>query len=336
MYTLSGTLSGLDGTVVLQNNGGDDLSLSEDGEFTFAGSIDNNSTYSVTVLTQPSGQTCTVTNGTGTISNADVSNISVTCVSESVSTFTVGGTLSNLGANESITLQNNSGDNLVRTSNGSFTFSTALATGSTYNVAVSTDALGQICSVTNGSGTLTANVTNVQVSCVTVKPIFFQTALFHTGNVGGIAGADTFCMTDSNTPALGTYKAFLVDGTNRRACSTANCSGGISENIDWVLKPDTLYYRSNSSTPIMTTNSAGIFVFGTLTNSFLTTTDDYWTGLEADWTPRGSNCSLWTSASGGIGSSGGTGEAIDDNAIFDFSGGCDVPLNDTFLLCVEQ
>lgn len=37
-------------------------------------------TYGVTVLTQPAGQTCTVKNGTGTVGDAAVVNISVDCV----------------------------------------------------------------------------------------------------------------------------------------------------------------------------------------------------------------------------------------------------------------
>ena len=35
-YSVGGTVSGLSGTVVLQDNGGDDLSVSASGAFTFA------------------------------------------------------------------------------------------------------------------------------------------------------------------------------------------------------------------------------------------------------------------------------------------------------------
>lgn len=37
-------------------------------------------TYGITVLTQPAGQTCTVTNGTGTVGDAAIVNVSVDCV----------------------------------------------------------------------------------------------------------------------------------------------------------------------------------------------------------------------------------------------------------------
>jgi hypothetical protein len=80
-YTLGGTVSGLAGTgLVLQNNGGSNLTVSANGSFSFAGSVNAGTAYSVTVQTQPSNptQTCTVANGTGT-ANANVTNISVTC-----------------------------------------------------------------------------------------------------------------------------------------------------------------------------------------------------------------------------------------------------------------
>ena len=60
-------MSGLSGTVVLQDNGGDELSLSASGGFTFATKLPAGAAYNVTVKTSPSGQTCTVANGSGTV-----------------------------------------------------------------------------------------------------------------------------------------------------------------------------------------------------------------------------------------------------------------------------
>ena len=80
-YSIGGTISGLSGTLVLQNNGGDNESISANGSFTFDTELDDEDTYAVTVLTQPSGQTCVVSDGSGTVSSANVTNVSVTCVS---------------------------------------------------------------------------------------------------------------------------------------------------------------------------------------------------------------------------------------------------------------
>ena len=67
-YTIGGgTVSGLSGTVVLQDNGGDDLSVSANGSFTFATALAAGAAYAVTVKTSPSGQSCTVSGGSGTV-----------------------------------------------------------------------------------------------------------------------------------------------------------------------------------------------------------------------------------------------------------------------------
>ena len=81
-YTVGGTVTGLaGGDLVLQNNGGDDLPISGDGAFTFATALDDGSTYTVSVATQPDlpPQSCTVSNAAGTLGGADVVNVDVDC-----------------------------------------------------------------------------------------------------------------------------------------------------------------------------------------------------------------------------------------------------------------
>src|SRR5438445_11611474 len=65
-FAIGGTTSGLSGTVVLQNNGGDNLSISVNGGFTFGAAPTNARPYAVTVLAQPAATTSTVANGSGT------------------------------------------------------------------------------------------------------------------------------------------------------------------------------------------------------------------------------------------------------------------------------
>jgi hypothetical protein len=81
-FTIGGHVSGLSGTgLVLRNNFDDDLEISADGSFTFATALYDGSTYSITVLTQPTGsdQTCSISNSNGTVSGADVVDVTVTC-----------------------------------------------------------------------------------------------------------------------------------------------------------------------------------------------------------------------------------------------------------------
>jgi len=79
------------------------------------------------------------------------------------------GTISSLSGS-GLVLQDNGGNNLAVASGATaFTFSTPISSGGAYSVTVLTQpsSPAQTCTVTNGSGTATANVTNVQVACTT-------------------------------------------------------------------------------------------------------------------------------------------------------------------------
>lgn len=79
-FTVGGAVSGLAGDqVVLQNNAGDDLAINADGAFAFSTALDDLSDYEVTVLIQPSGQQCSITQATGTLAGSDISDVSVEC-----------------------------------------------------------------------------------------------------------------------------------------------------------------------------------------------------------------------------------------------------------------
>ncbi len=160
-YTVGGSVSGLSGTVVLQNNGTDDLTVTADGTFAFTTAVANNGAYVVTVLTQPALQTCSASNNSGTIAGANVTNIAVVC---SVNAYTIGGTVS--GLTGTLVLQDNGTDDLTITSAGSFTFAHSVADRSSYVVTIKSAPATQTCLVTNGTGTMnSANVSNVSVVC---------------------------------------------------------------------------------------------------------------------------------------------------------------------------
>ena len=75
LRSISGSISDLTGTLVLQNNYGGDQTFTSNDNFTFY--VADNSSYNVTVKSQPAGK-CNVSNGTGTASD-NVSNVSVDC-----------------------------------------------------------------------------------------------------------------------------------------------------------------------------------------------------------------------------------------------------------------
>lgn len=148
-----------------------------------------------------------------------------------------------------------------------------------------------------------------------VKKYVFVSNSTHNGQFNAVAAnaitsADAFCATEKDSnfsaiPGTGTeYKAMLASGTIRRACSTANCSGGSSEHINWVFAVNTEYYKVASGTDVLvfkTSASAGILNFGSssLSNAYSSTAATIWTGLATDWTEASlTNCNAWVSSSG--------------------------------------
>jgi hypothetical protein len=77
--SVAGLVSGLfNGGVVLQLNGGFDVTVAEDGGFSFEDELLEADAFEVTVLTAPAGQSCEVVGGMGT-ADTDVTNVEVVC-----------------------------------------------------------------------------------------------------------------------------------------------------------------------------------------------------------------------------------------------------------------
>ncbi len=192
-YTVGGMVTGISGTVVLHDNGGDALTISSNGAFTFATALANGTAYAVTVATQPAGQTCTVSGGSGTISGANVSSVAVACAASA--TYSIGGSVS--GLTGTLQLADNGADTLTITANGAFAFATELMSGAAYAVTIGTQPSGQTCSVASGSGTVaSAAITSAAVTCVTNPPPTYSIG----GNVTGLTG--TLKLTDNGTDTL--------------------------------------------------------------------------------------------------------------------------------------
>ena len=252
-YSIGGSVSGLVGTIVLQNNAGDDLSLNANGPFTFATPINHGTDYDVTISVSPAGQTCTVSNGQGTVVAADVTDVTVTCVSP---TFSVGGTVS--GLTGTVVLQNNGAGDLSLSADGPFTIATGVLSGSTYVVTVSTQPAGQFCSVDNGVGTVAAaNITNITVTCETT-----------TYNVGGTIsgltgtvvlqnnGADDLSLSANGpfTIATGVLSGFAYDVTVGSQPAGQTCS--VADGNGTVVAADV----TNITVTCVTPTSASIFL----------------------------------------------------------------------------
>lgn len=166
-YSVLATVTGLTGgTLVLQNNGGDDVTVTADGPAVFATLLADTTGYSVTVKTQPAGQICDAKLASGTIAGAAVTNVTVTCQKG----FKVGGTIQGL-VGTGLVLKNNGGDTLnVGADATSFQHAGLLVTASPYDVSVFASPAEQRCEVTDetGSGTIAnADYAGVEIVCVT-------------------------------------------------------------------------------------------------------------------------------------------------------------------------
>lgn len=81
-FSVGGSITGLTGSgLIIQNNGADNITIPGNGSFTFSTQLEANTAYSVTVLTNPSSpnQLCNVSNGSGTITTTNITNISIAC-----------------------------------------------------------------------------------------------------------------------------------------------------------------------------------------------------------------------------------------------------------------
>jgi hypothetical protein len=139
---------------------------------------------------------------------------------------------------------------------------------------------------------------------------------------------DPFCQAQFGM----SYKALLVDGKTRIASQSANTGDG---QVDWVLKPYTLYVN-DTAMPLWTTDQVSLLgVRGgkamPLMASFGGGGSDFaWAGFDADWTTSMYTCGQWNVASGGGGSVVGLGVI---GAITTTVGDCSLK---NYLLCAEQ
>jgi hypothetical protein len=237
-FTIGGTVTGLSGTgLVLQDNGGDNLSVAKSGPFVFPTSVTG--AYAVTIKTQPTNptQSCVITSGSGT-ATANVTSVAIACTTAAANA-TIGVTVTGLPSTPGSTplvLQNNGSDSLTISANGSYTFKNTV-TGA-YAVTVETQPTGpnELCTVAKGSGVATANVTGIAVSCADSFTVGGSvTGLIGTGlvlqdNSGdnlGITANGNFTFKTPLLTAAAYSVSILTQPTGAQQCTASQNTGTI-------------------------------------------------------------------------------------------------------------
>ncbi len=263
-YTIGVTVSGLSGAgLVLQNNAGNNLSVNASGSVNFATGLVSGASYNVSILTQPSTptQTCTVSNGSGTVASANITSVTVSCVTNS---YSVGGIVSGLSGS-GLVLQNNGAGNLAISANGSYPIAASVLSGTAYSVSVLTQPSSptQTCTVSNATSTVGgANVTNINVNCVTNTYTI-------GGSISGLSGTGMILQNNAgnnlaiNTNGNFTFSTSVASGANyavtvnvqpstpAQTCSVTNGTGTVTNaNISNVTLACSLWTKQLGSSAI--------------------------------------------------------------------------------------
>jgi N-acetylneuraminic acid mutarotase len=269
----------------LQLNGANDLAIGTNGSANFSGSLASGTAYTVSVGTQPAGETCTVANGTGTVASANVTAPAVSCTPNSTPQYTVTVNVSGFTSGPTLVLQLDGIAQIAITANGSATFSTLLGTGENYVVTVKSQPAPpptQTCTIANGSGVIgTANITNINVTCVTTYLVnVYVYNLAGSGLIVQLNGADDLAVPVNNLlapPERGIFSTQLAAGAPyavtiktqptmpTQTCTVSNGSGTIAAAEVFVSLYCDLIYRVSAKgewTPMFATSAGSALVCG--------------------------------------------------------------------------
>ena len=305
-------MSGLTGTLVVQDDKAALLTFTSNGTQTFSNTYTSGSTYSVTVKTQPAGQTCTLSsNASGTIT----SNITVTATcTTSTQDFTISVTAT--GLKGTLVVEDGPNDQLTFTTNNTQTFAKLYTSGEAYDVQIVTQPATQTCTLSsNASGTITGNVT-VTATCVNNFTISVKTS----GLTGTLVVQDdkldslTFTTNQTQTFATryvsgSTYSVTIETQPAGQTCTLgSNASGTITANITVTASCTTANYTlsvaasSVVGTLVMQDDKGKTLTF--TTNIIQSFSNTYASGSTYSVTvktpPLGQTCILGSNASGTI------------------------------------
>jgi len=346
-FPIGGTVSGLGAgkTLKILNSGVEVFTTSTNGTFAFITAIAENAAYSVSVFSQPQGQTCTVANPSGNAVGI-VRNIQIDCGEAVPNSYQIGGVLSGLLNGMTVKLDLNSNQTLVLSQNGAFKFSRPVIEGLSYTARVAQQPTRQNCTVAKPSGVAYRDVNSLEVRCINLIPAY---TLSVDADAISESATVTFTLSTQNV-AEGTVLPYTLVGTKNAVGQSATGSLTIGSNgmanVSVTVPSNnilgdsgkltmTIAGRSKEvivndvtpappATPVYTlsANANAISEGGTVT--FTLSTQNVAAGTVLSYTLAGTNNAAGQSSSGGL-SIGGDGLAmvsvtVPSNLVFNDSG----------------
>lgn len=161
-------------------------------------------------------------NGSSSASSSSISSVAPT--------FSITASIIGLTAN-GLVLQNNGGSGVtVASGAATATIATGVSSGTSYAVSVQTQPTGRFCTVANGSGTVSANVSNVAVTCTAISSTTYTVG----GTITGLGG---------------TGLGLRLNGSTDAAFNVSPASGAISFAFTAGLQTGTAYSVTIPSQP---------------------------------------------------------------------------------------
>ncbi|KQV47717.1 MULTISPECIES: hypothetical protein [unclassified Duganella] len=173
-FVVGGPITGLSNPNLVLVNNGEELKVASGAtSFSFPNSISYGTEYNVTIKTQPDHMNCEVVGGKGSAGHTTTISIGIACA---LKQYTVGGKVVSIAKDntsgplsaDKLVLVNGSSSGQIAIAKGatSFVIPGFLPYGTAYGLSVFTQAEGQDCKITNGSGVVgDADRTDVVVTC---------------------------------------------------------------------------------------------------------------------------------------------------------------------------
>lgn len=202
-YTVSGSASGVTSPVrlsyVVAGSPAVEKVLSGNGDFVVAENFTYNNSVSLSV-TSDETLSCEVTPASLTVT-ANVANVAVQCVPRYRISGVATGMVRPISLEYDIEAGTASQIALQQISAGNFAFPNTLKAGTQVRFTAYND-IGHTCSVTPQTATLNADLTNLQVNCVTFGQINGQVNAYDNGAAIANAKLEVYVDTQSETPRL--------------------------------------------------------------------------------------------------------------------------------------